>query len=363
MNYAFRISPSAIEKYRDCPYSWYLKYILKKQESRSDTSSTDLGSQLHTVAEHMLEDKTVPEELRHLIPFVAPGLPFLTVRPEDVAIEDNIEHTLEGVNVIGRIDFWSYSPNGILTVGDWKSCKSFSYMKKPAELAAGVQPCMYAWLLVITGKCPPPKKIHFQHIYLNTVKPQAKSTLVTDVTWADVLKVMKGVTETLEHMKTTSLEMDHEVERYTSSCWKFGGCRLAASCDKSPYKLKTKFPLAKEPEEPDNTMFRPPALPPAAKIPGANPDTIQEVMTAAAPPPKPPAPAQSQPSPPSGGSKFIFLGTGPLFPRADVQVLSPSNADSGMHFTLPPAPFKDMEATVLNLQHTKGYVLVMAKEA
>lgn len=362
MKYAFRISPSAIEKYRDCPYAWYLKYILGKQESKSDTTSTDLGSKLHTVAEHMLEGKTVPDELQELIPFVAPGMPFLTVKPEEVAIEDSIEHELNGVSVVGRIDFWTYSPNGILTVGDWKSCKSFSYAKKPAELASGVQPCMYAWLLVATGRCPQPKRIHFQHIYLNTTKPQAKSTLVTDVTWADVMKVIGEVAETLEKMKQDSQANDHEVDRHTASCWKYGGCRLAASCSSSPYKLKVKFPLQKK-EDTDMSGFRPPAVPPPARMPSVNQDTIQKVLPSAPPPSKPPTPNQSVASaPPSpSGTKFIFMGAGPIFPRADVQVLSPANAYSGTHFTLAsPAP-KELESVYLDLLSTKGYVLVVAK--
>ena len=361
MKYAFRISPSAIEKYRDCPYAWYLKYILGKQESKSDTTSTDLGSKLHTVAEHMLEGKTVPDELQELIPFVAPGLPFLTVKPEEVAIEDSLEHELNGVSVVGRIDFWTYSPNGILTVGDWKSCKNFSYAKKPNELASGVQPCMYAWLLVATGRCPQPKRIHFQHIYLNTTKPQAKSTLVTDVTWADVMKVIGEVAETLEKMKQDSQANDHEVDRHTASCWKYGGCRLAASCSSSPYKLKVKFPLPKkEDTDMSEVSWRPPVVPPPARMPSVNQDTIQKVLPST--PPRPPVPSQNVASAPGAGTRFIFLGTGPMFPRPDVQLLNLANANSGNHFTLPPLPLsKELEDIVLDLQTNKGYALVVAK--
>jgi len=245
------ISASGIDTFHDCKRKWWYGYVERIRGPKSPAA--ERGDKIHDLAERILKGEADPATLEGedamWFRFLEPGLQYAP-SPEQVAdgtwgVEDWVKEPAGPLTFVGKVDFYR-RPETIerpedYIVGDWKttSNKQWRWSKTPAQLAAHIQPHVYAYALF---KDNPPEKVRFQHVNLQSVgKPDAMEVWANDVPWENILDTWAGVVRTSEQMAAiaTGNQEPTDIQPNTKACKKYGGCPHAEYCPASPQNQVT----------------------------------------------------------------------------------------------------------------------------
>jgi hypothetical protein len=297
------ISASGIDTFTDCKRKWWYGYVERIRGPKSPAA--ERGDKIHDLAERILKGEADPATLEGedatWFRFLEPGLQYAP-SPEEVAsgtwgVEDWVKEPAGPLTFVGKVDFYTKPLGGHTLppiVGDWKttSNKQWRWSKTPAQLAAHIQPHVYAYAL---HKDDPPATVRFQHVNLQSVgKPDAMEVWAPSVPWQDILDTWDEVVRTSEQMASLATSNDDalDITPNTKACKKYGGCPHAEYCPASPANRVTpNIPQVELPTMPINEELAAKQAAIRAKL-GLSKASAPAISPAPKPepPPAPPAP-------------------------------------------------------------------------
>lgn len=143
---------SKLSTYHQCPYQYFLKYVLAQRSE--ENIYTLLGSTIHSIVEYLQEDKITKEEglerfnseleFNKILGFTFGSdkieknykesiqnfiKNFEKVHHHNFEIEKKVEFEIEGHKLIGYIDLLLYNSDGSVTIIDYKSSTKYSKEK------------------------------------------------------------------------------------------------------------------------------------------------------------------------------------------------------------------------------------------
>jgi hypothetical protein len=298
------ISASGIDTFNDCKRKWWYGYVERIRGPKSPAA--ERGDKIHDLAERILKGEADPATLEGedamWFRFLEPGLQYAP-SPEEVAsgtwgVEDWVKEPAGPLTFVGKVDFYRRPETALdsedCIIGDWKttSNKQWRWSKTPAQLAAHIQPHVYAYAL---HKDDPPATVRFQHVNLQSVgKPDAMEVWANGVPWQDILDTWDEVVRTSEQMASLATSNDDalDITPNTKACKKYGGCPHAEYCPASPANRVTpNIPQVELPTMPINEELAAKQAAIRAKL-GLSKASAPVISPAPKPetPPAPPAP-------------------------------------------------------------------------
>lgn len=149
---------SKLEKFNQCQYSYYLTYIKKLRSPDDGNIYGVLGSEVHSILEHLQTQKITKEtalerfneKVDEVLLF---GMEFATPKSgekyvqdvrhylenyerfdvEDFEIEEHFITDIDGIKVQGYIDLYYKDENGLIHVVDYKTSTKFSKKDMPKK--------------------------------------------------------------------------------------------------------------------------------------------------------------------------------------------------------------------------------------
>lgn len=298
------ISASGIDTFNDCKRKWWYGYVERIRGPKSPAA--ERGDKIHDLAERILKGEADPATLEGedamWFRFLEPGLQYAP-SPEKVAdgtwgVEDWVKEPAGPLTFVGKVDFYRRPETALdsedCIIGDWKttSNKQWRWSKTPAQLAAHIQPHVYAYAL---HKDDPPATVRFQHVNLQSVgKPAAMEVWANGVPWQDILDTWDEVVRISEQMASLATSHDGalDITPNTKACKKYGGCPHAEYCPASPANRVTpNIPQVELPTMPINEELAAKQAAIRAKL-GLSKASAPVISPAPKPetPPAPPAP-------------------------------------------------------------------------
>ena len=180
----FTFSQSNLQDYRDCPYRFYLRYILHTrwpalivEDALKFEQRGQSGARFHRLVQQYLLG--VPEDRLHALVTSDPNPDlsqwwenFLDTIPPMLEgerfVEATLTSTLAGHRLLAKYDLILVTPNGRLVIYDWKTSQ-----RKPRKdwLEDRIQTRLYQFLLVCSGstltdqKAVTPENIEMRYWY------------------------------------------------------------------------------------------------------------------------------------------------------------------------------------------------------
>jgi len=233
------LSATRISTYLTCPRKFWYKYKLGKKPD--ETEAMRRGSAIHDEAERYLKGDLAELSEPTLIEAESNGMfpdPGQVWYVETPLRETGI--TIAGIPVIGAADLM-YEDDGQIVVRDWKTRSSFSYAPDAAELADDLQLHIYAYAAhhLFFGR----ESFVFEHVnLLKEDKGGPRSSRVRcEVPVSDILDRIEAVEyDVFDMLRTYEKDEVRDVEKDTSSCYKYGPCyyKTDHDCDETPHAPK-----------------------------------------------------------------------------------------------------------------------------
>lgn len=245
-----RVSPTQISAYRACPRSWYFGWVLKRKSPSSESQIR--GSDIHAHVEDYAQGKIEYEDieadraagsfwLASLLAAIRAGevprqadIPGLLVEQHAGTMVFNVPGQAE-VKANGKIDLtfpWPEDQTKPLIIRDWKSCKSFNYVKSPEALAEDDQCVFYANEMVARGWTGP---VVFEHFYLRTNSAEYKKVRTKPLSQTYLReKFLDMERDVCDMARIASMDLA-EVTKDKTACRRFGGCFHLDPCDRVPH--------------------------------------------------------------------------------------------------------------------------------
>jgi RecB family exonuclease len=242
-----KVSASQITTFARCGRRWWFEKVLgERQES---TGAQNLGTAIHSQMEAWIQEGTLPPhpgafaatKLRRddgTLVLPAPKTPGVLV---EAALEEP-EIYADGVRYRGFIDLTI--PGKQIEIIDYKSCRSFSYIKTPEQLRKDVQVGSYGFWA--HKRFPEAESLRVSHVYILS---RGKSARVVEAqaTWDDVNAVWEVIRAAVRDMRRTAKIKDfRDVEPNFDACSDYGGCPYASKCTPVSDVLDTWEPSAEE---------------------------------------------------------------------------------------------------------------------
>lgn len=233
------VSATQLETFVDCGLKWYYSYPLGLKQPQ--TAAQGDGERIHSQMEQWYLDGTPPPKQAALNLTRDPRVP---ARSNDcILIEFPASYQLglrlADVPVKGKIDLLDFATRRHPKVWDWKSCKTFGYIKSPDELERNIQLSIYGLWAFDTW----PEATHVTYYHGYILKPELPKNAPSDAGYriveTDPLEKQyvldqKPHLETIvENMKVAAatkdpLEVPWDVS--LGACGKFGGCHHREYC-------------------------------------------------------------------------------------------------------------------------------------
>ena len=297
------VSPSQIKTWRSCNRKWHFEKVGGIRQPT--TESQQLGTDVHSILEHYVENGTViPDNYAGQIAKAA--LPMVNTNSK-------CEHQftlplVEGILATGRIDF-----THVGIIEDLKTTSSMRYAKKPEELKSDPQAIMYLWAAQndpgLAFFAPINK---FAHLIVETKTPHKTRRVDCELTTDEIEEGMRYIRQDAIAMREAASKPVEHVQYNIDACSMYGGCHLQERClklglfaaprrkDEEMNPLFAKFLKEKEQETADGT--------PAPRI---TPEEGAVIVKKGPPAPEPePMPETVEPSainPPDGTSQDVVL--------------------------------------------------------
>lgn len=223
------VSPSQIAEFIECPRKWWFTKVagLKAEQ----TGSQELGEQIHKQMEDYYRQGVEPRHPSAKAALLLDGVP---PRNESVIIEEPRNYNLglraAGIPMRGRVDLRAPPKDGQFLVLDWKTCKSFDYIKSPEELARNPQGIVY--LKYGFAEYPEAASGVFGHVYLRTKRGSGARIVSTDpLTRRYVDTIYETLEELVGRMKQAAGHTrPDDVPCNTEACGNYGGCPYQSAC-------------------------------------------------------------------------------------------------------------------------------------
>jgi len=257
----YHLSVSQFKRFYLCQSSYWLRYPMgMKEPSRA---SLALGTSVHKVAERYLTMPDWPfdweEDRAHRI--FKPGIEYLPA-PSTVAVEHAISTPIEGLTLIGAVDWYSVyfdcakcgkqslldkMSNDwvikrccqygllVLDIGDHKTSKDpAKWALNERKLREDIQMNVYAYALMDELGIKPDKIIYRHVTYRTTGLPYAvhTSALANPETIALTWKKLRNTVPKIIHLRKE--KNADRVPVTPSSCSAYGGCSFLNICRGSP---------------------------------------------------------------------------------------------------------------------------------
>lgn len=221
-------SASQIQRFRRCPRSWWRAYVLGEREP--ETEAQRVGKQVHAEMEAWWLHGTEPahrlaQGLRRAMPFVPGG-----DNVASSAVEADTESggfQLAGLPMRGFVDLQVWSPEGGLTILDYKTTSGWQWAKTTDALRVDPQLNLYAaWAFYTYPELP---EVTVGHLAVHKGTAEARWTAVAR-SRDDVRAYCTGIVETLRAMIAAAEQAEDEVTQHESACGDYGGCAYRAVC-------------------------------------------------------------------------------------------------------------------------------------
>jgi len=128
------------------------------------------------------------------------------------------------VKANGKIDLtfaWPTDPDEPLVIRDWKSCKTFNYVKRKEQLALDDQCIFYANEMVARGW---KGSIIFEHFYLSTTSSKYRKVSTDPLSQKYLREKFLDMEKVVCDMKIVAQQELAEVTKDKTACSAFGGC-------------------------------------------------------------------------------------------------------------------------------------------
>ena len=238
-----RVSPTQIKAFRDCPRLWFFGWVLKIKSP--STESQIRGSDIHQHAEDYAENKIELESiekaqkegkfyLASLLAAIKDGhLPRQSKMPGLLIEQHAGTMVFDGdVKANGKIDLtypWPDDPSEPLVIRDWKSCKSFRYVKSPEQLALDTQAVFYANEMVARGW---KGSVVFEHFYLRTNSSEYQRVRTQPMSQEYLREQFLDMERSVVQMKAVAAQQLAEVTKDKTACRNYGGCFHLDPCSR-----------------------------------------------------------------------------------------------------------------------------------
>lgn len=227
------VSATQMETFVDCNRKWFFAYPLGLRPPQTEAQGE--GERIHKQFEDYYRLDTPPTK---------PGVvnlladPWTPSRTAPVLIEHPNSYQLglsiSGVPVKGRIDLLDHTDPKHPRIWDWKSCKSFYYIKTADELETNLQLTVYG--LWAFDQWPEAAYVTYHHGYVlkGDVPKSAPGYRIirTEPLSRGYVQDLKPHLETIvEDMKVVATKTDPaDVPFQSAACDKFGGCPYRDRC-------------------------------------------------------------------------------------------------------------------------------------
>lgn len=227
------VSASQIKQFQLCPRKWFYNKVLHLPEPEQE--STAEGTRMHGQVENYLLNGIPPEHAsirlaikQGLVPKYVPEGPDRTYEVEAWISRTT---TIAGVEFKGRIDLRRPPIDGVFSIRDWKSAKTFNYAPTPEDLSRDVQGLVYLYdgfryyaPWAVTGT--------FDHVMLGKTKASTKLISTDPLTKDYVDEMYHGAIEpVVEQMKQiATTKSPDDVPYDLKGCDKWSGCAFKDRC-------------------------------------------------------------------------------------------------------------------------------------
>ena len=233
------VSASAIQCYQDCQKKFFDKYVLKEREPGTD--ATELGSRIHDVLEHYIQDGSIIDDTTTEGRIAAGAIPYIPMpKTEGVGCEVSLDELpLQEPCVLpfkGFIELLD-TRNDVVVLTDYKtSSNPKKYGKTPEQLRTNTQMVIYAKHVFDNYDCD---RVVLRHIYLQTKGKNYTGLSEVVVSRSEINRIFDNeIRPIIKEMKEASLRKASEQEKNFNFCFSFGAiCPSIGTCKNENRKV------------------------------------------------------------------------------------------------------------------------------